>query len=187
MTSSTRAASSAESSSTGTVHQWPSGGAGTTNRFTPSSTAARYRPMPASPTTANSAEPFARSGPGDRPRARCRRVPRPSAARGARRGTRAPGRRRIPRAGARAACSGSPTRRSTPASGASSRLRIAYTALASSESMSTTTTSSLQRAPVGRGRRGRRLRTEQPCAAERSSLSIGLTVRMRTPRGRGLL
>ena len=41
MISSTSAASTAFSTNTGTVHQWPSGGAGTTNRFTPSSTAPR--------------------------------------------------------------------------------------------------------------------------------------------------
>ena len=52
-----------------------------------------------------------------------------------------------------------------PASGASSRLRIAYTALASSESISTTTTSSASvRRSAGAGGVGR-LRTEQPCAA----------------------
>ena len=41
MTSSRSAAAAAFSNSTGTVHQWPSGGTGTTNRFTPSATAPR--------------------------------------------------------------------------------------------------------------------------------------------------
>src|ERR671919_2605719 len=137
--------------STGTVHQCPSGGTGTTNRFTPSSTAARYTPMPASPTTANNAMPCTTSW-------RTRSARRPSAR------TPSPLRRTrytTSHTGASPNSDPSTCRASivlcetdatrAPRTGNSNSVRIANTALASSDRESTTSVSS---ASVRRGRGG---------------------------------